>query len=298
MINIRNFNLQEGENGILLVFPKVPESLPNKDLYIIEFKVSSALPTISPPTVTFIPENPNYVINKSKNFEPTVNLKIKAAHNFETQVLIQAIVKDQFNNVLYNDYLIVICSPTAEFSFKGTILDWTTPQGVGPNLGIVLRLQEASALDSLLVGMRVEGYEIPEDKVITIRSFMDGRPQDIELSEPPGGIPIIFRADRVGAYTFTRSLICAKPEQLVVKQNQGAYVILNKNNNWTYKYDEQIVAQFIRENFMDDDIEIILPLKNVSVLVERDSAARVPSTTDIYGIGRVINNSVCLHTIS
>lgn len=294
MINTRNYTVEQGENGILITFPPVPPSLPNKDIYIIEFKVSSALPALSPPTVTFQPTNPSYVINKSKNFNPIVNLKIKANHNFETQVLLQAIVKDQFNNVLYNDYIMIVCSPTSTFTFKGAMVQPNTTDGIGPNGGSILRMQEASVVSSLLVNMTVTGPGIPDNEIITIKSFIEGRPQDIELSKNFGFIDQRFD----GNYTFTRSLVCANSEQLSIKQNQSAYITLDKSNNWTYNYDEQIVAKFIREDPTDDTIQIILPLKNVSVLINRDFSARIPSTTDIYGVGRVINNAVCLNTFS
>lgn len=294
MINTKNYSLEQGEEGILLTFPQVPSSLPNKDIYIVEFKVSSTLPTLSPPVVTFQPTNPTYIINKSKNFSPIVNLKIKANHNFETQVLLQVIVKDQFNNILYNDYIMIVCSPVSTFTFKGTIVQPNTTDGIGPNGGSILRMQEASVVNSLLTGMVVTGPGIPDNEVVTIRSFIEGRPQDIELSKNLGFIDQRFS----GNYTFTRSLICANSEQLSIKQNQSAYITLDKSNNWTYSYDEQIVAKFIREDTSDDTIQIILPLKNVSVLINRDLSARIPSITDIYGVGRVISNTVCLNTFS
>ena len=49
---------------------------------------------------------------------------------------------------------------------------------------------------------------------------------------------------------------------------------------------------------MDDSIEIYLPIKNYSVLIDKDSAVNIPVTTDIYGHGRVINSSVCLSSFS
>lgn len=294
MINIKNFSLSDGESGILLVFPQVPQSLPNKDIYIIDFKVSSVLPTLSPPTVSFIPENPAYTIIKNKNFSPTVNIKIKANHNFETQSLIQTVIKDQYNNIIYNDYILVICSPVSEFSFKGRLLSWTTSEGVGPNGGSILRMNDANATASLLSGMIVKGPGIPEDKTMSIRSFIQGSSTDIELSENLN----VSLNNYSGTYIFSRSLTCANSEQLINKIIQNNYTILNKSNNWTQTYDEQVIVKFVRLDLLDDDIEVFLPLKNISVIVDKNTAAPIPSIADIYGVGRVINSSICLVNIS
>jgi hypothetical protein len=294
MINIRNFSLTDGESGILLIFPPVPASLPNKDIYIIDFKVASVLPTLSPPTVTFIPNNPIYSIVKNKNFSPTVNVKIKASHNFETQSLIQAIVRDQYNTIIYNDYLLVICSPVSEFSFKGRFVSNTSADGIGPNGGSVLRMDDANASNSLTLGMSVKGPGIPEDKNLVIRSFIIGRSSDIELSEPASFIPNQISS----IYKFSRTLTCANSEQLNNKSVQTTYIRLNKDNNWSQLYDEQTVIKFVRNNTLDDSIEIYLPIKNLSVLISKDSSAPIPSVSEVYGLGRVINSSQCLVNIS
>jgi len=295
MINVRNFTLSEGEKGILLIFPSVPQSLPNKDIYIIEFKVSSVLPTLSPPIITFVPSNPTYTIIKNKNFAPTVNLNIKANHNFETQSLIQAIIKDQYNNVIHNDYLLVICSPVSEYSFRARLLINNSLESVGPNGGTILRMDDANAVNSLLPGMSVRGPGIPNDKNIYIKSFIQDRSTDIELSELIPAISIISTSQ---IYRFVRTINCANTEQLNNKISQINYITLNKDNNWCQIYDEQVVAKFVRSDIMDDSIEIYLPIKNYSVLIDKDSAVNIPVTTDIYGHGRVINSSVCLSSFS
>lgn len=298
MINTKNYSLSDGEAGILLTFPSVPQSLPQKNVYIIDFKVSSRLPTLSPPTIKFTPDNPSYTITGNKNFAPTVTLKIKANHNFETQSLIQAIVKDQYNNIIYTDYILVICSPKSEFKFNGSLLNRSVADGLGPNGGTVLRLNSVESIKDLSLGMRVTGPGITGNSVVpstavTIRSFISNTSTDIELSTDLN----IGSSTVGGSYSFVRTISCASPEQLTNKQYQNTYVVLDKSNNWTFSYDEQLIAKFVRVDNNQDDVKILLPIKNVSVLVEKDSSASLPQTTDIYLNGRINNDSVCVGTI-
>ena len=156
-------------------------------------------------------------------------------------------------------------------------------------------MDDANAVNSLLPGMSVGGPGIPNDKNIYIKSFIQDRSTDIELSELIPAISIISTSQ---IYRFVRTINCANTEQLNNKISQINYITLNKDNNWCQIYDEQVVAKFVRSDIMDDSIEIYLPIKNYSVLIDKDSAVNIPVTTDIYGHGRVINSSVCLSSFS
>lgn len=291
MINTVNYSIEDGEKGILLSFP-APPNLPQKDIYIVDFKVSTTLPKISPPVIKFLPENPSYTISKNKNFRPTVNLTIKANHNFETQTVIQANIRDVSNSIIYTDYLLVICSPSTSFSFEGSILNGNTLEGVSNNHS-VLRLSNRSNFNSLFVGMKVTGPGIPETVTATIKNFIaSSESADIELSVNLG---IEEQVD--GNYTFTAATFCASPAQLDRRQYENNYIILDETNNWTLSSNNKTIVKFIPNNLgINNKIKILLPIKNFELLFA-NQPNNIPSVAEITLGGRVINDTICLASI-
>ena len=291
MINAINYSIEDGENGILILFPAVPDSLPNKEFYIVDFEIGTTLPSLSPPTITFTPSSPSYVIYGNKNFQPIVNLTIKAKHNFQTQSIIRAVVKSPNNQILYSDYINIICSPDSVVKLQGSLLNSDTSEGSSNN-NSVLRIQNVALIGSLFIGMSVQGPGIPDNDNVTIKAFVDGVSSDIELSKNLNIGTEIFS----GEYTFTANAFCASPAQLERRGFENNYIIIDKNNNWTLSYNDRIVLKFIPEN-TNDDIKILLPIKNLDSLLS-EKPNNIPSTASINLGGRVSNDTVCLSSIS
>ena len=232
-----NYSIEDGERGILLTFP-APPNLPKKDFYIVDFAILTTLPTLSPPIIKFLPDNPSYTIFNNNNFQPILNLTIRASHNFETQSVIQVKIKDFTNTVIYTDYVLVICSPSSVINFEGTLLSGNTIDGL-VNGNSVLRLSDKANLNSLFVGMKVSGPGIPDNANVIIKNFVGSDSADIELSSN-----LNVDSPFTGAYVFTSSSFCPSPAQLEKRQYDNDYIVLDSTNNWTLSSNNRTIAKF------------------------------------------------------
>lgn len=279
MINSTNYGLQECECGVTLDFTNPSGSIPRKDEYFLYFNVESTLPSTIPTTVTLTPDS--YVIYGNNSFVPKVVAKVASVHRGETQSLVRLVIKDKYDKTLYTNYLKLICSPVASVSVKGIFK--SSPDNIGPYGGSLMIMTSTNELD---IGMSVSGEKIQE--ATYIRSIISDT--QIELSR------VVTDASTTQQlfYTFTRTTNCIDPEILKVRSNQSQYVVLDKNNDWTYVVGDKTLLKFVREDQSDDTISVIVPAKNTTLLLENLKKSDIPSVGMIYTSGRVNNDQYCI----
>jgi len=301
-----NISLEEGDKGFLLTFPPPPEgSVPIQDRYIFSFDVALKLP-ISPqseviftPNSNINPEQESY-IKSSVTDSSQIGISIKAIHKAETQTLVRLRIKDIYNNTLYTDYILVICSPNKVISINGTIL--SSLEKRGPNNGRVLRIRAEESVDvvaQLLTRMKVTGPGIASDTDVSIYGFIDSNRGEMELF--PFDLTLFSNTSfytAAGLYTFTQVVSCPSPEDLKEIEFNNRFLVLDKSNNWSFSFRDRMVAQFIKtSNIAEDDIVILLSIKNFDALISENMPNPVPGIIDIYGGNRVINDTVPLASI-
>jgi hypothetical protein len=301
-----NVSLEEGDKGFLLTFPPPPEtSVPILDRYIVSFDVAARLPLHPPAEIIFTPDSNNnpaqesYLKSSIKD-SIQIGISIKSIHKAETQSLIRLNVKDIYNNILYTDYILVICSPNKVVKLNGSIL--SSLEKRGPNNGRILRIRADESVDAvslLLTRMSVTGPGIPADKQISIYGFIDSNRAEMELFPFDFVLSSNLSYDSAaGQYTFTQIVSCPTPADLAEIEFNNRFLVLDKDNNWTFSFRDRVIAQFIKySGINDDNISILLNIKNFDALVGENSPVPIPGLVDIYGANRVVNDSICLSTI-
>ena len=285
MLNTSNFSLKECECGITLDFPNPSGSLQRKEEYLIYFTVESSLPSEPPSSISLIPSS--YVLSGTNSFVPKVISKVVSIHRGETQSLIKMSIKDRFGQTLFVDYIKLVCSPQTSVIKKGFFQTGTN--NVGPNGGslmtIVRLTGEVSSTIDLDIGMVVTGGGLKTNPYI------------IDISND--GIELSQKIDNINTtptnYTFTRTTSCVDPDTLRKRETQQQYVILDSTNNWTYKSNDKVIIQFIRENMNDNSISVVVPAKNQSVLPTDSQKTDIPTLAMVYANGRVNNDQYCIN---
>ena len=80
-----------------------------------------------------------------------------------------------------------------------------------------------------------------------------------------------------GAFSFSNS-DCVNLNNISYSGASSDYTVLDFNNNWTYKIRNQNIAQFIPEEPEENqDLVVLLPLKNTLLLGQSDFAQPIPS---------------------
>lgn len=305
-----NKSLEEADKGFLLSFPPPSGIIKKQDLYKYDFDVAYRLPLNPLATVAFTPSSPGDTakasyLSSSINASINVGVSIKSIHKSETQSLIRLNIKDIYNNILYTDYILVICSPQQRISLRGEILPRIggNRESIGPNGGRVLRIDTinntSDAISQLLRRMRVEGPGIPVDQTVTISTFIEDSRSDIELL-PYFEIANEFNSNfsARGSYVFTITTSCTSEEDLREIAFNNQFVILDKTNNWSFSFRDRKVLQFIRNTgITDEDISVLLDIKNFDALLGNNSPSSIPIASYLYGGGRVVGDSICLKSI-
>jgi len=276
MINTVNVSLEQCGCGTTISFSNPQNIIPKKDEYFLEFVVDSSLPTNSN-TVTLTPSN--YVIAGDNNFVPRVIAEVRSTHRGENQSLIRLVIKDRYDQILYTDYIKLICSPVSTVMLNGTI-NAGNNTSLGPNGFTTMSVDSTQELD---IGMQITGPGI-DDTTGPVSIYGILSESLIELSAVISGAQASSFS-----YTFTRTDSCVATD----RQPQSQQLVLNKENNWKYVSNDRFVIQFVREDPNDDDIIIYIPTVNRSVLanIELDS---IPSIGYIYTVGRVNNDRDCI----
>ena len=284
--------IQNCECGILLNFDKVfsettdPSGTPNieaRSTYVLEFEPEFVFPS-SQANVDLSPNT--YTVNQVSEFTPQVVAKVTSSHQGESQSLIKLNIKDTANNILYTDYYNVVCSPSEVIVRRGNYRGLTSSavtESRGPNGGILIDIDTRDLKPGMIV------KDIAEPEVLaggaTILEIRDKNTIELALKSFPQS-PGFGSAASNRNFEFTYSLQCFLPTQ----EASERYVMLDKSNNWTYKYNDKIVAKFNR-TFEGDDISIKLPLEN---------PLKLPSKVEAASISRVamvnLNDSLALIT--
>ena len=288
MFTTYNYSIPECECGVLLNFDPVfsvnpndativptgaSANVPNIQTYYVNFITDSVLPS-SQVTVTLSPDS--YTISNTKLFIPQVSAKIVSVHNGESQSLIRVNVKDVYNNVLFNDYVKVICSPTNSIVREGYYTSNT-----GPNGGIILSVSTTDLSEGMIVKDLSELTRLGDSTtILDIRS-------DSSLELSIKSIEDLPASTKAINFSFSNSLGCFLPVD-----NPPEYIYLNSGNNWTYRFNDKTIAKFVKV-FDDDIVEIRLPIKNKSKLPGRTKKHDIPDVAMLK-----INDAVALVTLT
>jgi len=276
MIESLNYGLTDCECGITVAFPEPPASMAKREEYFVYFSLESSLPREPKSTVDI---SPNAYTIGSSSFAPKTIVKVNSVHRGETQSLIKLTIKDKYNAVVHTNYLKIVCAPEATASSNGTILVGSGNYGSG---GSLMNVASTSKLD---VGMLVTGGDI--DVPTYIKSIVNST--QIELTQFFAEL-----ANPTANYTFTRTTSCVDPDTLRRRAGQANYVVLDKDNNWTYTYNDKLIIQFIRQNPEDDSISVRVPAVNTSKLSGLGDKQDLPGVAIVRTSGRVTNDEYCI----
>lgn len=297
MLQTASYSTEEIEKGIVLVFNAPGQSIPLSEQYFYYFDVASVLPKTPAPTITFDPSSASYAMIGDRNFRPKIAVKVKSVHTSELQILFRLVIKDKYASVLFTDYILVTAIPQSVFSFNCTLLPPNTPSNIGPDGGsiLVINTNSSTTLSSISVGMKVSGPGIPTDINAYVKSFIFGTDNRLELTEL---IQLTNNQPRTGIFNFSLQTKCIDPSLLVARQTLNTYIVLNKDNNWTYIYNDKNIIQFSREDKDDDSIVVFLPSKNLDLLPNNEEPSDIPQGVIVNIGGRVIGDSVCVASLT
>jgi hypothetical protein len=310
-----NISLEQGDKGFLLSFPSPPSgSVKPRDIYNFHFDspITGRLPQNPRTDIVFTPSKTNKpeeasILSSSINSNISIGLAIKAKHKAETSTLIRLQIKDIYNNVLYTDYILVVCSPIKTVNINASLVRIDTISSLGPNGGRLLRVDtvdaSASLVSSLFTRMVVTGPGIPTDATIFIGSFINSNRTEIELlpyfdASSTGNVSNDF--SHRGSYSFTNVFSCPSQEDLEQITFTRPYIILHKSNNWSYFFRRKLVIQFIPNKTLVNDwenIAILVNIKNFEALIPQDQPSNIPMVSFIEAGGRVTNDSLCINSI-
>lgn len=290
MINTQSFSLDEAEKGVLISFPP-PTNLKAKDQYILYFDAPVILPENAGTVIQFQPSNGSYSVVGSTSFIPKVLVNIKSLYRLQTKTLIRLVIKDLFNNIIYTDYIMLICSPESTSTINGRLLIANTGN-VGPNGGSIVQITGSNQSTSAIsIGDRIQGPGIPSNDKVYIKSIISS--MSFELNKI-----IVLSAEMSGVYTLIKSIGCVDPTTLSNNISNTLYTVLDVTNNWTYKVRNQIIAQFINNDLINNqDLTIFLPIKNTALLAKEDNPPPIPSISHIKAGGRVSGDTIPISDI-
>ena len=282
MIPIKNFSTVEGDSGILLEFPP-PTGLSQQPIYLVSFDCPMVLPDTFTSNVSFEP-SAGYEVYGDSNFIPTTIVKIRSVKKIQTKNLIRLHIKDRYNNILYTDYILIICSPQEVIKITGR-LNNATMGNVGPNgYSTIDIIGDDQTSNNFVIGASVTGPGIPTTGNISVASIITDQRFELSSVMSPSSLP---GGAWEGSYTVSLSTACINPDKLLESVSSIVYTILDSANNWTYKIKGQIIAQFIKKSNINNDIVIFLPVKNTALLADPDVPSPIPAITSIKAGGRV-----------
>lgn len=287
LMNTYSYNNSECSCGLLLNFPPVFSvipvtgdpapigAMPNiaaKDTYVLRFTQDVVIPA-SQTTVVISPDT--YTISNNKIFIPQTSVKINSLYNGDSQSLIRLDILDIYNNILYTDYMKIICSPQKVFK---KLASFATGNRLGPNGGVLMSVDSDGLKIGMIVRDTVQDKLAPSTKILSIISS-----NVIEISAQVSGtgqdIPIY--------YEFIESNGCYLP-----RENEAFnYIYLNSNNNWTYEVNSQIIAKFTQYR-SEDNINIILLANNQSRLPDRSQPQPIPFHSTIRTSGNLPDRNI------
>lgn len=287
MITELTTNIKNLEDGIILTFP-VSDSLSLQQEYICYFDVTNIIPDSITANINFLPSS--YSISGSNKSAPTTLIKATLSHKVHTKILVRLLIKNTANIIVHTDYILINCAPiNTIFNINGKILS-DLPGNYGPNQGRLFTMSEANQLAPSLVseGDVLTSPSIPDTIKVTIGKNID--PFTFELNVmPTGGViehsinnPKLNGSEYIGNFTITKSECVG-----VNLHTYPKYTVLDQSNNWTYKLNNKILAQFIPNNTGDSyDAVILLPLKDFSGLNDNQPQS-IPEVSFVTVAGKV-----------
>jgi len=279
MINIYEHSSLECDCGILVnfnpVFSIVPPigngiaptgatpNLPLADTYVLHFSVNSVSPSGS--LVTLSPDT--YTINNSRIFIPSTTVKINSKYKVNTQALLKLVITDTYNQELHTEYTEVVCLPDV------IIRQGTSGQNSIDESGQTISLDTTD----LEVGMDVTGTNI--DGTAVISKIIDRK--TIKVTGKTKSL--------VGIYTYK----FAKTSCGTIVDGLPSYIYLNKDNNWSYTYNGQLIVKFVPTD-TNANIRVILPATNTK-LPSKNSYYQIPNTSllKLVTLAAPGNSSIC-----
>lgn len=291
MFNTYSYSIEDCECGILLNFDPVFSVNPNdgvlvpsgsspniaaKTTYLLNFSTGNILPSPDAVEVSLSPIN--YTITNNKIFTPQVSAKIKSAQKGSSQSLIKLIIKDEYNTELFTDYLKIICSSSIPIKRLGSFSTQTGPTG-----GAVINVNTAG----LRVGMEVKDLatriltnsyiiEIISENSIEVSNnvrISNSTATPNRKDDQLGNLVGLVNPDssKQQYFEFISPIDCAAPPET----SDPKYIYLNKDNNWTYKNNDKLIAKFINIE-EDENLVVVLPAKNKSLLPAKTSKHDIP----------------------
>lgn len=272
MITTQNYSSEEGNKGFIVYFPIPPNTRVNKE-YILYFDAPITLPKNYSTVISFEPFSGSYSVQVSEGFVPKVFVKIQTTKKIKTKTLLRLIIKDTKNNTLHTDYIMVVCSPESPVIINGILIDPSISGGVSPNGGGLFQIIDTTESSSSIgVGSSIIGPGIPDDEIFFVKSIISNNL--IELNKV---INFSINLPYSGGFSFTNNN-CVNSNNTVYSGASSDYTVLDFNNNWTYKIRNQNIAQFIPEEPEENqDLVVLLPLKNTLFLGQSDFAQPIPS---------------------
>ena len=286
--------------------------------YFYYFDYVRSTPDRPVPEIAFTPPSASYTMRGNKSFSPKIFVSIKTTHASQIQVLFRLTIKDRYNKTLYTDYKMITTKSEESITMNATILNSNNIGNLGPSGNSIIEIQDTNlginrgglaagdensfssqSLTLIKPGMEVDGPGIPEDiKPVYIKGIIFGTNNQFELSVL---IPTIGDEEtnpRQGLYTFTRDQACLPPEVIEERELVGNYIILDKTNSWKYIFQDRVIASFYREDQEDEDIVIFLPVKNASLLPNKQEPSDIALAPITKIAGRVIGDTQCIAEIT
>lgn len=323
------YTSEQLSDGIILSFPipgtnpcnqsssddlKFSSTISPAEEYFYYFDYVRILPEKPEPVIKFLPETASYTMLGNKDFEPKIFVSILSSHLSQIQVLFRLTIKDRYGKILYTDYKLITTSGEEKFSLKGRILRGNVVSNIGPNGFSIIEILDnndntdddtqgntADNISLVRSGMLVEGPGITEDiQPIYIKDIIFGSSNRFELTKLIEGSQ--NDQDNVssfeGLYTFTKDQSCVSPEIIEERETVGNYIILNKDNNWKYVFQNRVIANFYREDKEDEDIVIFLPVKSNAFLPNSEESSDIALAPILKVAGRVIGDTQCIVEIT
>ena len=324
MICTDTYTSEQLSDGIILSFP-IPGTNPcntsSSEGVVFSSNISAAeeyfyyfdyvriLPEKPEPVIRFLPETAAYTMLGNKDFQPKIFVSVKYSHLSQIQVLFRLSIKNRYGAVLYTDYKLITTSGEEKFALNGRILRSNTSSNIGPNGFSIIELTNNSSNNTdedendrendlvglVRPGMLIEGPGIPEEESVYIKDIIFGSNNRFELTKlVDGSVNTNNSTIFEGLYTLTKDQSCVSPQTIEERETIGNYVILNKDNNWKYVFQNRVIANFYREDSTDEDIVIFLPVKSNAFLPNSEESSDIALAPIINIAGRVMGDTKCI----
>jgi hypothetical protein len=303
MINIISVDSEIADTGFVLRFP-APRTLRPSPIYNLEFDNVVSLPDLGD-TVTFDPVSAKYSVINDNSFVPQILVRIRSIKRLKTQNLIRLTIKNEYNIIIYTDYLLIESTPVSSFRFSGNFsVSSNNIFDLGNNGGLLIRASDNNIdLSRIRIGSRITregGLKEDEEDTADARviGLVNVDPPLIEINKTK-----LFNITNYSIpqnFTVSIDTDCVNPDTIEETETSRRYIILDEGNNWTYTVANQIIARFVPDKTIAQpeykNISFYLPIKSTSLLANNNIADSIPLLTKINVQGRIENDTICVTT--